>query len=63
MKTIEITIAPNGQTKVETRGFEGNSCRQASKFLEQTLGRTIEERLTSEFYATQSQSHRTETKA
>jgi hypothetical protein len=63
MQIIEITIAPSGQTKVETKGFEGNSCRQASEFLERALGRTTEERLTSEFYSAQSQSHHTETKA
>ncbi len=34
MKTIEITINPTGETKVETRGFSGASCRDASRFLE-----------------------------
>ena len=63
MKIIEITVAPNGQTQVETKGFEGSSCRQASEFLERALGRTTDERLTSDFYTTQSRSHRTETKA
>ena len=63
MKTIEITVTPNGQTQVETKGFEGSSCRQASEFLERALGRSIDERLTSEFYATQVDSQRTEAKA
>ncbi|AMV20170.1 DUF2997 domain-containing protein [Planctomyces sp. SH-PL14] len=63
MKTIEITVTPNGQTQVETKGFEGSSCRQASEFLERALGRTTDERLTPDFYATQYQSHHTETKA
>lgn len=62
MKTIEITVTPNGQTQVETKGFEGSSCRQASEFLERALGRTIDEQLTSDFYTTQSESQRTETK-
>ena len=35
MKTIEITIAPNGQSRVETKGFIGSECRQASRFIEQ----------------------------
>ena len=63
MKTIEITVTPNGHTQVETKGFEGSSCRQASEFLERALGRTTGERLTSEFYATQSESQRAENKA
>ena len=33
MKLIEITVDPRGQTKVETRGFAGGTCRQASKFI------------------------------
>ena len=38
-KIIEIIVAPNGQTKVETKGFTGNQCQQASKFIEQALGK------------------------
>ena len=34
MKTIEITVSPNGQTSVETKGFSGAECRQASHFIE-----------------------------
>ena len=50
MKTIEIVIDKEGQTTVQTRGFSGPSCREASKFLEQALGATTAEQLTSEFY-------------
>ena len=50
MKTIEITVSPNGETRVETRGFAGGSCREASKFVEEALGRTTAENLTAEFY-------------
>ena len=38
MKTIEITVDPKGQTKVETKGFTGGECREASRFVEQALG-------------------------
>ena len=38
MKTIEITIQPNGETKVETKGFAGPECKEASRFLEEALG-------------------------
>lgn len=52
MKTIEITVAPDGQTRVETKGFVGSDCREASRFLEQALGDHTEEQLTSEFHQT-----------
>ena len=50
-KVIEIIIAPNGQTRVETKGFVGSECREASRFVEQALGKQINEQLTTEFYA------------
>jgi hypothetical protein len=53
LKTIEIIIRPSGETTVQTQGFAGDSCREASKFLEQALGHRIREDLTSEFHQTQ----------
>ena len=50
MKTIEITVDPKGQSKVETRGFTGGECREASRFLEQALGSRSAETLTAEFH-------------
>jgi hypothetical protein len=50
VKTIEITVDPKGQSKVETRGFTGGECREASKFIEQALGSPTGEKLTAEFY-------------
>lgn len=54
MQIIEITVNPAGHTTVETRGFTGTSCRQASEFIERALGQRTGEQLTSEFYQTQS---------
>ncbi|MCC9601042.1 DUF2997 domain-containing protein [Stieleria sp. JC731] len=51
MKTIEILVRLNGETRVETRGFAGDECREASRLLESTLGKRQSEVLTSEFYA------------
>ena len=51
MKLIEITVAPDGQSRAETKGFAGAECQQASQFLEQALGRRVGDRLTGEFYA------------
>lgn len=50
MKTIEITVTPTGETKVETRGFAGGGCRETSRFIEQALGERTSEQLTQEFY-------------
>ena len=52
-RIIEITISPTGDTTVETKGFQGSSCRDATKRLEQALGKTTGEQLTSEFYLAQ----------
>jgi hypothetical protein len=53
VKTIEITVSPRGETKVETRGFTGGECREASRFIEQALGTRTAEHLTSEFHQDQ----------
>ena len=29
---IEVVVSPQGETRVETKGFVGSSCRQASEF-------------------------------
>ena len=52
MQTIEITITTKGETSVQTRGFAGSSCRDASKFIEQALGQRTSETLTAEFNQT-----------
>jgi hypothetical protein len=54
VKTIEILVAPNGQMQVQTKGFLGASCRDASRFLEQALGQQTDEQLTAEFHQTES---------
>ena len=53
MKTIEIVISPSGTSRIETRGFSGAACQEASRFLERALGRSAGETLTAEFYQTQ----------
>jgi len=51
MRLIEITVAPDGRTRVETKGFRGNECQAASRLIEQALGRRAAEQLTSDFFA------------
>jgi len=58
VKTIEITVTPTGQTTVETKGFSGGECQQASQFIEEALGQRTAERLTSDFYGQVGQEQR-----
>ena len=49
-RTIEIIVTATGETTVTTRGFAGQSCRDASKFMKEALGQQIGEQLTAEFH-------------
>jgi hypothetical protein len=49
-RIIEIIVSPEGQSTVQTRGFSGRSCQEASRFIEQALGTRTGEQLTTEFY-------------
>jgi hypothetical protein len=53
-KTIEIIITPEGNSSVQTLGFTGSSCRDASRFIEQALGKRTGEKLTAEFHQSES---------
>jgi hypothetical protein len=57
-KTIEIIISPTGETKVQTKGYSGRSCRDGSKFLEEALGQRVAEKLTPEFHQAEQQQQR-----
>ena len=50
MRIIEIIVSPTGATTVETHGFTGAACQDASGFLEQALGARLSEVRTSAFY-------------
>ena len=53
-RIIEIIVSAKGETRVQTKGFVGSDCRDASRFIEQALGKSTGEKLTGEFYQTQS---------
>ncbi len=53
MRVIEVTVTPGGEVTVQTKGYVGPECLQASKFLEQSLGVTLADRKTGEFYQEQ----------
>ena len=52
-KIIRLIVSPTGETKIETRGFSGGECREASRFIDQALGQPVSEQLTAEFYQSQ----------
>ena len=43
-KIIEIIVSPTGETRLETKGFSGEECKEASKFVEHALGHRQGER-------------------
>lgn len=51
-RIIEVTISPKGEVTVQTKGYAGSDCLQASKFLEQALGISTSDRKTTEFFNT-----------
>ena len=50
---IEITVTPEGETSVQTKGFAGPSCKAASEPYEYVLGTKTAEQLTPEYHATE----------
>ena len=57
MKTIEIIVSPQGETRLETKGFTGQECKAASKFVEEALGERASEELTPAFFVHQAAAH------
>jgi hypothetical protein len=46
MKTITILIDKTGQVSMQTHGYEGQACKDATKALEQGLGIVLSDRPT-----------------
>ena len=63
MKRVEIIVDPKGNSKVETKGFSGSECVEASKFIEQALGKETASRTTAEFYQSTTTQNRIETRS
>lgn len=49
-RIIELIVSPQGETTLRTKGYSGNSCQQASRFLEQALGISAADRPTAEYF-------------
>ena len=50
MKEMIITILPDGEIKVETKGFKGNACVQETKALKAMLGQETSRELKATYY-------------
>lgn len=53
-RIIEVIVSPTGDATVQTKGYAGGSCVQASQFLK-ALGAVTNEIKTAEFYQAQEQ--------
>ena len=53
MKEIIVDISPEGEVKIETRGFKGKSCLKESQFLKDLLGKETEQQLTPAYWEEQ----------
>ena len=53
MKQINVTIKPSGDVTVETQGFAGDSCQQATAELLRKLGKTVSDTPTAEAMQTE----------
>ena len=49
-RIIEVVVSPTGEATVQTKGYAGADCLQASKSLEQALGVPTADRKTDEYY-------------
>ncbi len=49
---FEVLISPTGETTIQTQGFVGAACQQATKALEAALGWKQSETLTAEYHQT-----------
>ncbi len=54
-KIIEIIVTPTGETNIQTKGFAGAECRQASRFVEVALGQVTSDQPTSELHQSQTE--------
>jgi hypothetical protein len=50
MAEVIITISPTAETTVETKGYAGNACKDATREFEKKLGKTTSDKPTAEAY-------------
>ncbi len=52
-RIIEVIVSPQGEVTLQTTGYAGSDCLQASQFLEQALGVVTNDQKTTEFFETE----------
>jgi hypothetical protein len=49
-REMEIEIDRDGKVNIKVKGVQGTDCLEFSQFLEEALGETVEQEITSEYY-------------
>jgi hypothetical protein len=49
-REMEIEIGRDGKVNIKVKGVQGTECLEFSQFLEEALGETVEQEVTSEYY-------------
>lgn len=50
MPQIKIHISPDGNVKIDAIGYEGKSCKEATRAIEEALGKVESDNLKLEYY-------------
>ena len=53
-KQITVEIDTEGEVTVDAQGYTGESCREATGFLEKALGRSVTQRLKPDYWISHS---------
>lgn len=62
-RIIEVLVSPRGEATIQTKGYAGAACLEASRFLEQALGAVTAESKTPEFYQAATAAQQQETRS
>jgi len=62
MREIEVTIHPDGTISIEAHGYEGADCEDATRFIEQALGKVQQRKRKPEYYRGTAQRNRLQQK-
>ncbi len=54
--TLEIIVAADGSLRMEAHGFRGSTCIEATRFIEQALGKVTSDLKTAGYYEQPAQS-------
>ena len=53
MPEIIVTISPKGEIQIEGQNFKGISCEQATRKIEEALGKVVNKKHKPEYYETE----------